>query len=206
MGHKASSLGKKQIVAAFRQAGILEAARGVFAARGFEQASVDAIARRAGVAKGTVYLYYPSKLAVYRAALREGLGALLDELRTSVAAARGAREKIGAFLRTKAEFLEGHREFFGVYDAGLAHPGLPLHLQKDFQAFYQEQLALLQSAFETPGPGPRVRRLPARAVAEAVADLSSGLVKRRLLGRSRSETRRDVDTALELVWKGLARP
>jgi AcrR family transcriptional regulator len=204
MGHKASSLDKKRIVAAFRQAGILDAARHAFAAHGFEKASVEEIARRAGVAKGTVYLYYPSKLAVYRAALRDGLAALLEELRRNVGRAQGVRDKLGAFLRTKAEFLEGHREFFGVYDAGLAHPGLPLHLQKDFQAYHQEQLALLQSALQSPGRGPRIGELESRLVAEAVSDLSGGVVRRRLLGLSRAETQRQVDAVLELVWKGLA--
>lgn len=43
---------------------ILEAAISQFAARGFENASVADIASDAGVAKGTVYLYFPSKDAL----------------------------------------------------------------------------------------------------------------------------------------------
>lgn len=40
---------------------ILDGARRVFFERGFEAASMDAITRAAGVSKGTVYAYFPSK-------------------------------------------------------------------------------------------------------------------------------------------------
>ena len=56
---------KKDVVTEFRTAGILEAARKVFAKKGFNDATVDDIANAAGVAKGTVYLYYRSKREVY---------------------------------------------------------------------------------------------------------------------------------------------
>jgi AcrR family transcriptional regulator len=47
-----------------RRAQILEAALAVFSRDGFHAAKVDAIAREAGVAKGTIYLYFPTKEAI----------------------------------------------------------------------------------------------------------------------------------------------
>ena len=73
---------KKDVVTEFRTVGILEAARKVFAMKGFNEATVDDIADAAGVAKGTVYLYYRSKRDVYLAALKFGIQqmyAALDE-------------------------------------------------------------------------------------------------------------------------------
>ena len=49
-----------------RPAELLEAALDVFAEKGFAAARMDDIAARAGVAKGTVYLYFPGKEAVFR--------------------------------------------------------------------------------------------------------------------------------------------
>src|SRR5207247_7678460 len=76
---------KKDVVTEFRTAGILEAARKVFAKKGFSDATVDDIANAAGVAKGTGYLYYNSKRDVYFAALKFGIeqmyAALADELK-----------------------------------------------------------------------------------------------------------------------------
>ena len=53
-----------------RAAELLEAALDVFAEKGFAAARMEDIAARAGVAKGTVYLYFPSKEAVFEALVR----------------------------------------------------------------------------------------------------------------------------------------
>lgn len=51
---------------------ILEGAREVFLARGFDGASMNDVARGAGVSKGTLYVYFPSKEALFEALVREG--------------------------------------------------------------------------------------------------------------------------------------
>jgi AcrR family transcriptional regulator len=53
---------------------ILEAALAVFAEKGFAGARMDDIAARAGVTKGTIYLYFESKDAVFKALLAESIG------------------------------------------------------------------------------------------------------------------------------------
>jgi AcrR family transcriptional regulator len=52
---------KKEIVAAFRTKEIMTAARQVMERRGVEAVTMDEIAAAAGVAKGTIYLYFDSK-------------------------------------------------------------------------------------------------------------------------------------------------
>jgi AcrR family transcriptional regulator len=52
--------GRRPQVEARRQA-ILDAALTVFAAQGYEAARLDDVAARAGVAKGTLYLYFKDK-------------------------------------------------------------------------------------------------------------------------------------------------
>jgi len=52
-----------------RRAQILEAALAVFSRDGFHAARVEAIAREAGLAKGTIYLYFPTKEAILQAAV-----------------------------------------------------------------------------------------------------------------------------------------
>jgi AcrR family transcriptional regulator len=60
---------KKQITAR-RRGQILKAATEVFIRKGFAAATVPEIARLAGVATGTIYLYYPSKRALLIAAIK----------------------------------------------------------------------------------------------------------------------------------------
>ena len=64
---------KHDVVSEFRCGEILAAARKVFAVRGFNEATVDEIAAAAGIAKGTVYLYFSSKKDIYLAALKQGI-------------------------------------------------------------------------------------------------------------------------------------
>src|SRR5271157_1911475 len=61
---------RRQEQKAQRQEKILKAAFDVFSAHGFEAARIDEVARRAGIAKGTIYLYFPDKEQLFRQVVR----------------------------------------------------------------------------------------------------------------------------------------
>ncbi len=52
---------------------VLDAALAVFVEKGYAAAKVDEVARRAGVSKGTVYLYFPSKEALIEGIVRRAV-------------------------------------------------------------------------------------------------------------------------------------
>lgn len=56
-----------------RPSELIEAAIDLFAERGFAATRLEDVARRAGVSKGTAYLYFPNKEALFKAAVREVL-------------------------------------------------------------------------------------------------------------------------------------
>ena len=68
-----------------RPAELLSAALAVFVERGFALTRLEDVAARAGVAKGTVYLYYSSKEELFKAVVRDGLSAPLAEARDLLA-------------------------------------------------------------------------------------------------------------------------
>jgi AcrR family transcriptional regulator len=61
-----------------RQEQILAAAFQVFAAQGYEAARLDDVAERAGIAKGTIYLYFRDKRQLFRAVVRSLLRKRFD--------------------------------------------------------------------------------------------------------------------------------
>jgi AcrR family transcriptional regulator len=63
-----------------RPAELLEAALDEIAEHGFSEARMEDIARRAGVSKGTVYLYFPGKQALFEALVRHALLPRLEAL------------------------------------------------------------------------------------------------------------------------------
>jgi AcrR family transcriptional regulator len=62
-----------------RRQAILDAALHVFAERGFEAARLDDVAVRAGVAKGTLYLYFQSKEALFEALIRSAVTPVIEQ-------------------------------------------------------------------------------------------------------------------------------
>lgn len=63
-----------------RRAAILDAALTVFAAHGFEAARLDDVAAEAGVAKGTLYLYFKDKEALFEAMVRSAVSPVMDNM------------------------------------------------------------------------------------------------------------------------------
>ena len=63
---------------------ICAAALDVFAERGFAAAKLDEIARRAGVSKGTLYLYFEDKEQLFRAVVRDTVVPNVEVLRTAL--------------------------------------------------------------------------------------------------------------------------
>jgi len=70
-----------------RREAILKAALSVFAAHGFEAARLDDVASKAGVAKGTLYLYFRDKEALFEALVRNAVSPLLEQMSRTAAAA-----------------------------------------------------------------------------------------------------------------------
>lgn len=72
-----------------RRRAILDAALAEFSAHGFAEAKLDTVARRAGVAKGTLYLYFTDKEALFRGLVEENITPIFADADTLVALAPG---------------------------------------------------------------------------------------------------------------------
>jgi TetR/AcrR family fatty acid metabolism transcriptional regulator len=78
---------------------ITEAAVDVFAEKGFHQARVSDIARRAGVADGTIYLYFKNKEDLLLSIFEEKMDLLLAELGAALQGVEDPVERIRRFCR-----------------------------------------------------------------------------------------------------------
>jgi AcrR family transcriptional regulator len=130
---------KQQVVAEFRCSEILQAARKVFSQHGFRDACVDDIAATAGMAKATIYNYFPSKEDIYLGALSQGVRELADRTEREMEAAEGIRGKVEAFIRTRLQFQEENRDFFAVYHGEFGNLFRVASLNQDFRELYREQ-------------------------------------------------------------------
>lgn len=102
---------------------LYEAAVTLIAEQGFSATTVDEIAERAGVAKGTVYYNFASKTVLFEELLRHGVGLLTASLRTAeqeTAARGGSRvDALDAMIRAGLVFIDRYPAFTQLYVAEL---------------------------------------------------------------------------------------
>jgi AcrR family transcriptional regulator len=190
---------------AIRPEQLLDAARRVFAARGYSAATVQDVADAAGVAKGTVYLYFASKEELYLAALRKGLDELFVCSTDAVEAARGAEAKLRAFVETRFRQLDANRDFFRIYVLELGRTRLRSGGEGSLEEPYRLAVELLRRLLEDGIAAGELRplRRPESAAA-MLLDLVRGQVALRLAGRSQATLEDDVDDVFSLIWRGIA--
>lgn len=82
-----------------KRSAILDATEAVIRDKGIMNATVDDIAQRAGVAKGTVYLYFKSKEDVFVEMVVQKTNETLQAVRSEVAKKPGTWEKLRAAMR-----------------------------------------------------------------------------------------------------------
>lgn len=102
---------------------LYEAAVTLIAEQGFSATTVDEIAERAGVAKGTVYYNFASKNDLFEELLRHGVGMLTHSLRVAAdrTAARGGTrvDALDEMIRAGLTFILRYPSFTQLYVAEL---------------------------------------------------------------------------------------
>lgn len=85
---------------------ILEAALGVLAEKGYAGTRMEDIAHRAGVTKGTIYLYFENKEAVLKALVRTSIGTTIGQVKENAERFDGpARELLRLVLTAIGQFI-----------------------------------------------------------------------------------------------------
>lgn len=94
-----------RLAPAERELEILQAARGEFAQRGYHSARMSAIAQAAGVADGTVYLYFRNKRELLVAVFRSGIEAYMAGLDAGLAGAPTAVDELRRLIAFHLAYL-----------------------------------------------------------------------------------------------------
>jgi AcrR family transcriptional regulator len=192
---------KQQVVTEFRRRAILDAARKVFARKGFADGIMDDIAAEAGLAKGTLYLYFGSKKEIYKALLHHDMEALKADTLRRIDAAPNLKEKIREFILARRERAEVNREFFRIMDTHAA--GLSF-TRTQYRDWLREPVLHLAAAIDRAASQGEVRRVPSEKIAWATADLARGAIVRRLVGPTETTLSEEAGFLVDLLWAALS--
>jgi AcrR family transcriptional regulator len=199
----AGTRNKAEVIAEFRSAEIMSAARDVFARKGFNETTMDDIAEAAGLAKGTLYLYFKSKRDLYMAALKEGIAELNAQTIEAVEAAQGAQEKIRALVSTRIAYAEENREFCKIFYSEMGNLVHPVHTVAEFKKMHMQQVEFVAGVLEAAAAHGEIRRGNTRLLAMMISDLTRGSNARRLLGWMKEDRATEVDAIGEFIWSGM---
>ncbi len=94
---------------------ICEAAINIFAKKSFTKTTVSEIAARAGVGKGTFYLYFKSKKELLNFLLEHGIDSLISEVRTKIKQKKYTKEKLRIAIDIQLEFFARHHQYFTFF-------------------------------------------------------------------------------------------
>jgi AcrR family transcriptional regulator len=111
-----------------RPAEILAAALEVFAERGFQAARLEEVAKRAGVSKGALYLYFETKADLFRAVVTDAISPNLERVKMMAAAAVPFEQAVRMGVGMLARHVVTDRRITGVVKLVIAesrnHPEL----------------------------------------------------------------------------------
>ena len=94
---------------------ILDSALKLFAHEPYQAVTMDRVAVAAGVAKGTLYLYFPSKDALYLGVLSDGLDTAYHTYQASADPKLPVVERMRRSIAVAVEFFDQRRDFLQFY-------------------------------------------------------------------------------------------
>jgi AcrR family transcriptional regulator len=181
---------------------LLRVAASEFGQVGFEQANINTIAERAGLGKGTIYLYFPSKHDLFLALLR----AISQRQIAAVRAALGSgklQQQLEALVSAIARCALEDPDGFHVYMSALY--GVNRAFQAEAVRLLQEYLALLGAALAKQVPYRKMEPANLEAYALWLFSASESFVlAARALGYSDQQLAALMPTLAHLLLKGLA--
>ena len=93
---------------------IVESARKVFCACGFEKGSIEDIAKEAGIAEGTIYRYFDSKQGLLNEVLRRHYSALFEDIQQTLPSIEGPGNRLRYLIRRTLVTISEDRSMCGL--------------------------------------------------------------------------------------------
>jgi TetR/AcrR family transcriptional regulator len=127
------------------EAQILRSAEQEFADKGFEGASINGIAKRAGIPRSNVHYYFNSKLDLYVAVLT-GVIELWNEAFSKISPEDDPAEALGAYIHSKVMYSMSHPQASKIFASEVMHgaPNLSNYFKEEFRPWFKQKADVIQ--------------------------------------------------------------
>ena len=182
---------------------IIEAAVRVFARNGYYNSRVSDIAKAAGIASGTIYLYFKTKDEILVSLFREKMAEFVATVQKAIAAEPDAVVKLRGLIRLHFKLLEEHPEMAEVVQVELRQG------QKFFRGASANEVSgyfdLISSVLEEGMAAGLFRDdLPVKTVRKVLFGAMDQMATSWVLGKRGYKLSETADDVADIFLKGLA--
>jgi TetR/AcrR family transcriptional regulator, fatty acid metabolism regulator protein len=198
----ARTLNNVRVAGGDKREAILRAATSVFAHNGYFNSKVADIARAAGVADGTVYLYFKSKEDILHSIFDRSVEEALGAARKQIESVSDPKEKLRQIALLHLERLGADRDLAVVFQVELR--GSTKFMEEFSAAGFAEYLTLIRATFEE-GQRTGVFRsdLKANVVAKVLFGALDEMATNWILSKRRYKLAPMADQVLDIFLNGV---
>ena len=201
-----ASKSKEEVVQEFRIQSIQDAAMRVIARKGMAAATMQEIAEEAGVAKGTIYLYFRDRDELVEKTFETAITQLIAKVEQALDTPGSIEVKIRASLAAKFLFFRENREFFRLY-ASLRFPEGDAHQQRRHKRTCEPQYLsslghfsdILKAAMERG----EIRQIDPHRLALFIVEGSNAIVVERVMEETSFSEEEDVEFLTKVIMGGI---
>ncbi|MCX6544841.1 MAG: TetR/AcrR family transcriptional regulator [Acidobacteria bacterium] len=184
---------------------ILRAATRVFARHGFFNAQVADVAREAGVAAGTVYLYFRSKDDLLASIFERTMRTAIDEGRAALSGVTDPLARLTAIARLHLDRLGRDRDLAIVFQVELRQS--IKHMERFSSTLLREYLGIIRGVIaDGQSAGVFRQDVKATTVAKILFGALDEMATNWILSRRRYALTADANEVVDLLVGGLRRP
>ena len=197
---------KEEVVQEYRLQSIQDATMRVIARKGMSAATMQEIADEAGVAKGTIYLYFRDRDELVEKTFERAMAQLMSRIDAALDEDLPFEKKIRAVMDAHFAFFGENREFFRLY-LSMRMPEGPMARQRrqkqncapKFRARAEKFARTLEAAMERG----EIRRVDPYKLALFIIEGSAAIILERLTQDAPPEESEDVDLIAGLILDGI---
>jgi AcrR family transcriptional regulator len=197
---------KEEVVQEFRIQSNQEATMRVISRKGMAAATMQEIADEAGVAKGTIYLYFRDRDELVEKTFERAMAQLSEEIDEALARDIEVEAKIRAVMSAQLAFFSKNREFFRLYLSMRMPEGTPERQRRQkrtCQPQYRTRVQKFADMLELAMGRGEVRQVDPYRLALFIIEGSTAVILERLTEESSPAEDIDVDFIVGLILDGI---
>lgn len=185
---------------------IMEAGLQLFAEKDYHEVTVDEIAERVGLSKGTLYLYFKNKEDLFFSIIQEKTDLLYQRLNATIEDDKPFTECLKNFVYTFLTFFEEHKPYFKIIHSERSRADTNDHyrLHQIGMKFFQMFIDIIDDLIKIGQRQKIVRKMESSALTKSLRGILNSFTFQRVFQGSSESLETETDQIVDLFLHGVS--